>query len=131
MRDGVRSGLVAVAMVVAIAGRGCVTAPPPTAESLVAGAKDPVVRTSGFVAGDDAAGPGAATSAPSVPPASQTAEERRAALDKRLNDSVGAFDAHLHDEQQKTAEERDARQATVAATTAAGAGAENVAAGAA
>jgi len=104
MRNGVRIGLIAVAMGVAIAGRGCVTAPPPTAESLVAGAKDP------------AAEPTAAQSSPA-----QTPGERRAALDKQLNDSVGAFDAHLHEEQQKTAEERDARQATVSATTTAAA----------
>jgi hypothetical protein len=57
-----------------------------------------------------AAPPDGGTTAP------QTAEERHAALDKQLNDSLGAFDARLHKEQQKTAEERDARQATVATT---------------
>jgi hypothetical protein len=50
--------------------------------------------------------------------APQTAEERHAALDKQLDDSLGAFDARLQKEQQKTAEERDARQATIAGTTA-------------
>ena len=45
--------------------------------------------------------------------AAQTAEERRAALDKRLNDSLGSFDAKLRNEQQKIAQERDARQPTV------------------
>jgi hypothetical protein len=44
----------------------------------------------------------------------QTAEERRADLDKRLNDSLGSFDAKLRMEQQKIAKERDARQASVA-----------------
>ncbi len=53
------------------------------------------------------------------PPAhAQTAEERRAVLDKQLNDSLGSFDARLRKEQQKIAQERDARQATVATSTA-------------
>jgi hypothetical protein len=43
----------------------------------------------------------------------QTSDERRAALDKRLNDSLGAFDAKLRKEQERIARERDARQATV------------------
>jgi hypothetical protein len=126
MRNGVRIGLIAVAMVVAIGGRGCVTAPPPTAESLVAGASKPITRTSASLTSGDAVAPAEPTkTAPSTaaPPdggatAPQTAEERHAALDKQLNDSLGAFDARLHKEQQKTAEERDARQATVATTTA-------------
>jgi len=33
-------------------------------------------------------------------------------LDKQLDDSLGAFDAHLRQEQQKVAQDRDARQAT-------------------
>ena len=40
-------------------------------------------------------------------------DERRAELDKRLNDSLGAFDAKLRSEQQKIAQERDARQSAV------------------
>jgi hypothetical protein len=43
----------------------------------------------------------------------QTSDERRAALDKRLNDSLGSFDEQLRKEQQRLAQERDARQATV------------------
>jgi hypothetical protein len=43
----------------------------------------------------------------------QTADERRAALDRRLNDSLGSFDERLRKEQQRIAQERDARQATV------------------
>ena len=125
MRNGVRIGLIAVAMVVAIGGRGCVTAPRPTAESLVAGASKPITRSSASLTSGDAVAPAESTkTAPSTaaPPdggasAPQTAEERHAALDKQLNDSLGAFDARLHKEQQKTAEERDARQATVATTT--------------
>jgi hypothetical protein len=124
MRNGVRIGLIAVAMVVAIGGRGCVTAPPPTAESLVAGASKPISESSASLTSGDAVAPAEPTkTAPSTaaPPdggttAPQTAEERHAALDKQLNDSLGAFDARLHKEQQKTAEERDARQATVATT---------------
>jgi hypothetical protein len=129
MRNEVRIGLIAVAMVLAIGGRGCVTAPPPTAESLVAGASKPVTQSS-LTSGDALAPTESTKTAPStgappdggVPPdggesVPQTPEERRAALDEQLNDSLGAFDARLHKEQQKTAEERDARQATVAATT--------------
>jgi hypothetical protein len=125
MRNGVRIGLIAVAMVVAIGGRGCVTAPPPTAESLVAGASKPITQSSASLTSGDAVAPAESTktapSAAAAPPdggasAPQTAEERHAALDKELSDSLGAFDARLHKEQQKTAEERDARQATVATT---------------
>jgi hypothetical protein len=47
-----------------------------------------------------------------------TSDERRATLDKQFNDSLDAFDARLRQEQQRTAQDRDARQATVAATTA-------------
>jgi hypothetical protein len=43
----------------------------------------------------------------------ETSDERRAALDKRLNDSLGSFDEQLRKEQQRLAQERDARQATV------------------
>src|SRR3569832_535011 len=115
MRNGVHIGLIAVAMGVAIAGRGCVTAPPPVSR---------------LVAGDDAT-PGSATQKPNTPTptTTQTANRRRAALDKQLDDSLGSFDAHLHEEQQKTAEERDARQATVSATTTAAADAPEASAG--
>ena len=58
------------------------------------------------------AAPGLATSA------AQTPDERRAALDKQLDASLGAFDDRLKKEQRKISEERDARQATVASTTA-------------
>jgi hypothetical protein len=44
-----------------------------------------------------------------------TADERRAVLDKRLDDSLGEFDKTLGEEQARTARERDARGATVAA----------------
>src|SRR4029077_18496869 len=41
----------------------------------------------------------------------QTSDERRAALDKRLDDSLGYFDAELRTEQQRVAQERDTRRA--------------------
>jgi len=52
----------------------------------------------------------------------QTSDERRAALDKRLNDSLGSFDADLRTEQQRVAQERDTRRATAAAGSAAAEG---------
>jgi len=50
-------------------------------------------------------------SAPSQPAAAQTPEERRAALDRRLDDSLGGFDAVLKKEQQRVAQEHDTRAA--------------------
>jgi len=58
-------------------------------------------------------GPGAAAAAGANGPG-QTSDERRAALDKQLNDSLGSFDAELRTEQQRVAQERDARRATAA-----------------
>ena len=49
----------------------------------------------------------------------QTSDERRAALDKRLNDSLGSFDAELRTEQQRVAQERDARHAAGAGSASA------------
>ncbi len=117
MRNEARIGLIAVAMAMAIGGRGCVTAPPPDAASLVAGAED-LVHTSDLVAAGGTS-PGSPTAVPDAPTASaaQRAEPRRAELHKQLNDSRGAFDARLREEQQRTAEERDARQTTVSAAT--------------
>jgi hypothetical protein len=40
----------------------------------------------------------------------QTSEERRAAIDRRLDDALGTFDAQLRKEQERIAKERDARQ---------------------
>ena len=45
------------------------------------------------------------------PGAAQTPDERRAALDRKLDDSLGTFDAELRKEQERVAKERDARQA--------------------
>jgi hypothetical protein len=47
----------------------------------------------------------------------QTPDERRAAIDKRLDDSLGSFDASLRKEQQTVAQERDAHQAGATTTT--------------
>jgi hypothetical protein len=38
-------------------------------------------------------------------------EERRAAIDRRFDDSLGSFDAQLRNEQERIAREHDARQA--------------------
>jgi hypothetical protein len=58
-------------------------------------------------------GPGAAAAAGANGPG-QTSEERRAAIDRQLNDSLGSFDAELRTEQQRVAQERDARRTTAA-----------------
>jgi hypothetical protein len=69
-----------------------------------------VTRASISVTRPDGGTAGTAGSTPLAARA-QTPEERRAALDKRLNDSLTAFDAQLRKEQQKIAQERDARRA--------------------
>ena len=51
--------------------------------------------------------------------AAQTSEERRVAIDRKLDDSFGTFDAQLRKEQERVAKERDARQAAGVTTTAA------------
>jgi hypothetical protein len=83
-----------------------------------AAATQPATASTG--AGDPAAGaapagggPGAAAAAGANGPG-QTSDERRAAIDKQLNDSLGSFDAELRTEQQRVAQERDARRATAA-----------------
>ena len=63
-------------------------------------------------------GPGEASAAGASGPG-QTSEERRAAIDKRLDDSLGSFDAELRTEQQRVAQERDARRAAAAGSAAA------------
>lgn len=49
------------------------------------------------------------------PGPAQTPDERRAAIDRRLDDSLGTFDEQLRKEQEAVAKERDARDATAAA----------------
>jgi hypothetical protein len=46
----------------------------------------------------------------------QTPEERRVAIDKRLDDSLGTFDSEIRKEQERNAQERDARNAANAGT---------------
>jgi len=58
-------------------------------------------------------GAGASASGPG-----QTSDERRLAIDRRLSDSLGAFDAELKKEQQRLAQERDARQVAPGSSTA-------------
>jgi hypothetical protein len=68
------------------------------------------------------ASPGTAPAAGTVLVA-QTSEERRAAINKQLDDSLGSFDERLHQEQQQVAQERDARR-TAASGAAAPEGAD-------
>jgi hypothetical protein len=82
--------------------------------------------TASTAAGADAAGgTAAATGAGLVAAAGgpgQTADERRAAIDKRLDDSLGAFGAQLRSEQQQVAHEHDAHQAAAGSAAAEGQG---------
>lgn len=100
-------------------GGGCASKPRPP-ELTVATATAPSKPTSSTDPLGAAAGSGTGGGGSAVPSLrGQTSQERQAALDKRLNDSLGAFDAKLRSEQQKLAQERDARQATVATVAAA------------
>lgn len=53
----------------------------------------------------------AGASGSAVPPPAQTSEERRDAVDKRLDESLGEFDSELRKERERVAQERDAREA--------------------
>lgn len=79
-------------------------------------ASDPQVE--GAASGASGGAAGQASAAAGNGPG-QTSEERRAAIDQRLNDSLGSFDAQLRTEQQRTAQERDTRRAEQAAGSAA------------
>jgi hypothetical protein len=104
---------------------GCASSPSATrgqdggaGGAVPAATTQPATASTG-AAGDPAAGaapaggggPGAAAAAGANGPG-QTSDERRAAIDKQLNDSLGSFDAELRTEQQRVAQERDARRAT-------------------
>ncbi len=96
-----------------------------TGGALPAAATQPAPASTGAagdpVSGDAApagGGPGAVAAAGANGPG-QTSEERQAAIDKRLNDSLGSFDAELRTEQQRVAQERDARRAAAAGSAAA------------
>src|SRR6266481_39442 len=91
-----------------------------TGSALPAAATQPAPASTGAagdpVSGDAApagGGPGAVAAAGANGPG-QTSEERQAAIDKRLNDSLGSFDAELRTEQQRVAQEHDARRAAAA-----------------
>jgi hypothetical protein len=76
-----------------------------------AGAGPSAVSGGASISAGTSVGSGAGAATPSG--RAQTSDERRAALDKRLNESLGSFDEQLRKEQQRIAQERDARQATV------------------
>src|SRR6266702_5291067 len=124
MDRSLRSILIPVALIVAggcaVAAVSCASKTPQP-ESAATTATPAPARTS--AGGGASADPSSAGSTGSVTPGTrgQTPDERRAALDKRLNDSLDSFDAQLRKEQQKIAQERDGRQATVT-TVAASAG---------
>jgi hypothetical protein len=88
-----------------------------TGGALPAAATQPAPANTG-AAGDpvsgDAAPAGGGPGAAGANGPGQTSEERQAAIDKRLNDSLGSFDAELRTEQQRVAQERDARRAAAA-----------------
>src|SRR6184192_2656126 len=117
---------------------GCASSPPGHGEGGGAGSPAPSASPAGSTAPSDAAKPdpagagagsagggtgSAQTSGPDGP--GQTSDERRAGLDKRLDDSLGSFDAELRTEQQRVAQERDTRRAAATGSAAAeGQGAE-------
>jgi hypothetical protein len=123
--------LIAIALVAAatLAPEGCVTKPspleappleaPPVPTPAYAPPSTPPSPVALSAPPADSAGHSTGAAGSAVPPGhAQTPEERRAALDKRLNDSLGSFDAQLRREQQKIALERDARQTAVATSSA-------------
>jgi hypothetical protein len=57
------------------------------------------------------------TAAPPTPPGTaRTPDERRAAIDRRLDGSLGSFDETLRKEQEAVAQERDTREAAAGGT---------------
>ena len=129
-----------------LAGAGCASAPPGAGHGQDAGAgaagasagaaqpgsSDTAPPAAGASAGTANAAQGSATVAASGNGPGQTSDERQAAIDKKLNDSLGSFDAQLRTEQQRVAQERDQRQAAAAgsaATERSGAGKNGDAAG--
>src|SRR5438067_9745064 len=94
--------------------------PAPSASPAGSAAPSAAARPDAAGAGAASAGGGtgsAQTSGPDGP--GQTPDERRAGLDKRLDDSLGSFDAELRTEQQRVAQERDTRRASATASAAA------------
>ena len=120
--------LISIALIVAggcaVAAGSCASKTPQPESAATTATSEPApvsapVRTS---AGGGASADPSSVASPVTPEThAQTPDERRAALDKRLNDSLDSFDAQLRKEQQRIAQERDGRQATVT-TVAASAG---------
>ena len=118
MRSSLRLILIAVATFIPVG--GCVSNPPQPETNLAprAPAQDNFGAGAAAGGGLGAGGVVGGAGGSAVPPAqAQTAEERRAALDKQLNDSLRSFDARLRKEQQKIAQERDARQIAASTTS--------------
>jgi hypothetical protein len=132
MRSPATSPWILALLVSAAVGAGCASSPatprgsagtdPGSASASPAAAGAPQPRASPVPQ------PAGSADAPGPYGPGQTSEERRAALDRRLNDSLGSFDAELRQQQQQVAQERDARQAAAAANTAAAAAAAAAAA---
>ena len=99
-------------------GAGQPAQPATTGTAGTAGTAGAVSTAGAGAASTAGAGATATPAAGSANGPGQTSDERRAAIDKRLNDSLGAFDAELRQEQQTLAKERDARQAAAAGTAA-------------
>ncbi|MDB6085721.1 MAG: hypothetical protein JWN43_3602 [Gammaproteobacteria bacterium] len=105
------------------AGTGTSPGAPASASAGASGAIETSTGTGPSASASASAGPASGSAVPVG--RAQTADERRAALDKRLNDSLGSFDAQLRKEQERLARERDARQTTVTTVTAVDGGAKS------
>ena len=79
----------------------------PSTSSSTSGSADPQASGNTRTASADGAGS-------AIPGPAQTPDERRAAIDRRLNNSLGTFDEQLKKEQEQVAKERDARDAAAA-----------------
>jgi len=90
-------------------------APPPSADATQTADGDNFTKVA---SADARAWPQGAAGSALPAGAAKTSEERRAAIERKLDDSLGAFDAQIRKEQERVAKERDARQATGVTTTA-------------
>jgi hypothetical protein len=88
----------------------------PAAPAAAAPAGTPAGEGGG--AAPDTSGSALAAGAGAAAGPGMTSDERRAAIDQRLSDSLGSFDARLRTEQQRVAQERDARLAAAAGSAA-------------
>jgi hypothetical protein len=84
--------------------QGAESSPAGTQENGPGGSAVPQNGRTASPAADGRAGGSAQPAGPA-----QTPEERRAAIDRRLNDSIGTLDAEIRREQERTARERDER----------------------